>query len=404
MLIGILPFIQLGVSYYASVGVVGALVILWYQREHLVVLLERMLIARLAVVALMVIFTWGYPGSQDVLRSVREGVFFFLATGSAGWTLHSVRADVSRATRYARLLCLGLLALAVVQTVFLSRGVYFGIPKGLFSQNGGVIASDLDLYYSDIRPNGPYGEPSYLGAVCLCLLFAFGPLLLKSRLVNHSSALALATVMLSRSFSGLLFCMLMVFANLWKLVRSFATRLAVAAVIVAVCTLVLSTENTVTTRLDRLRSGEDVSSMARVFQPATIIPDILTKSPTGIPMTSFMDMGYVPAVGVYTEDLVHNGLLNLIINYGWAGFLAIGVWMLVLPNLNSCLFVLLLSMQNGAFLTPDKFVLIALSMMIYNACRHKAPAAASGVKVRQGALPLPDKTVYRPITDVQPWN
>ncbi len=404
MLIVILPFIQLGVSYYASVGVIGVLLILWYQREQMPVLFGRFLLVRLAVVALMVIFTWGYPGSgSDILRAAREGVFFFLATGCTGWRLHAPQRDAAGVSRYARLLCLALFGLLVLQTIFLSRGVYFGIPKGLFSQNGGVIAGDLDLYYSDIRPNGPYGEPSYLGGVCLCILFALGPLLLKSRLVNHSTGLALVVVVLSRSFSGILFCMLVVFANLWKLVRSFSTRIALAAGIVAVCTLVLMTENTITDRLDKLRSGDDVSSMARVFQPLTIIPDILTRQPTGIPMNRFIDMGYVPAVGVYTEELVHNGLLNLILNYGWAGLAAIAVLIAVLPTLNSRLFVLLLSMQNGAFLTPDKFVLIALSMMIYNTCRVRLPFQARQRPQRQ-AGEVETKAVYRPVTQVQPWQ
>ncbi|RWX78773.1 hypothetical protein EPK99_09300 [Neorhizobium lilium] len=406
MILGVLPFIQLGVSYYASVGVVGGLILFWFQRAHLLVLFQRFLLARLAIVALMILFTWGYPGSSsDVLRAAREGIFFFLVTGCVGWRLPGLEGSVTNAARYTKLLLLGLLGLTLLQTFFLSRGVYFGIPRALFSQNSNTIAGELDLYYSDIRPNGPYGEPSYLGGVCLCLMFAFGPILLKKSSVNHNTVLALIVVIVSRSFSGLVFCLLMLFSNLWKLVSSFTTKLFVLAGIVVVCAGLLMTENTVTSRLDRLRSGEDVSSMARVVQPIAMIPDILTRNPTGIPLNAFMELGYVPAVGVYSEDLVHNALLNLILNYGWLGLIAIGVWMCVLPDFNSRLFMLLLAMQNGAILTPDKFVLIALSFMIYNSCRASLPSRAPD-QLKVGAQPSAqhEQVVYRPITETKPWN
>ncbi len=406
LFIGILPFIQIGLSYYASVGVLGALMLLWYQRKHLPLLLERLLLVRLAVVALMVVLTWGYPASgADVLRAFREAVFYFLLTGCVGWSLHQGRRDVADAASYARLFLAGMLVLTLLQTLFLSRGVYFGLPQALFTQNASAIAGELDLYYSDIRPNGSYGEPSYLGGVCLCMLFAFSPLLLKQGRANQNTGLALATVILSRSFSGVVFYLLMLFASLWRLVGSFATRVALVAGIITVCTLVLTTENTVSSRLDRLRSGEDSSSMARVFQPMVLIPDLLTKEPTGIPMSRFMNMGYISSVGAYAEELTHNALLNLILNYGWAGLLAIAVWLCALPDLNSRIFILLLSMQNGAVLTPDKFLLIALSMMIYNTCR-----AAAARTVTAPVAPQPASRHnsvdqgYRPIRDVLPWK
>jgi hypothetical protein len=392
-------------------------ILLAYQRAQLQDLLRNLVFARLAIVVLMVIVTWGYPGSDaDVLRSAREGVFFFLMTGCAGWRLPSGVRGVPGAANYARLLCFGLLVLVLVQTLFLSRGVYFGIPQALFSQNGETIAGELDLYYSDIRPNGPYGEPSYLGGVCLCLLFAFSPLLLRSGVVRGGAILAVLVVILSRSFSGIVFCLLMAFTGLWGRLRSLSARLALAAAILSVCMVVGMIDNTITARLDRLRSGEDRSSMARVVQPLAIIPDLLIVKPTGMPMHDFVGIGYLPTVGVYAEELSHNAILNLILNYGWIGVLAILVWMYSLPDGSSRLFVSLLAMQNGAVLSPDKFVLISLSMMIYNSCRTQAqvPDVARVVFGRVGAgrgvmrrRLTSGKTLhgsgYRPVREVEPW-
>ncbi len=425
MLLGIFPFLQLGVSYYASFGMLGAMILLWYQRRQLHGLLRHLLIARLAVFALMVIVTWGYPGSgADVLRAAREGVFYFLLTGCAGWRLQTqATRGVAQATRgvaqaatAAGLLCAGLLVLVLAQTLFLSRGIYFGIPKAWFSQNAATIAGELDLYYSDVRPNGPYGEPSYLGGVCLCVLFAFGPLLIRSRVVRGGAVLAMLAVILSRSFSGIVFCLLMMSASLWRLVQSLPTRLALGAAILSVCTIVATTDNTITARLDRLNAGEDRSSMARIVQPLVILPDILIRKPTGIPMSDFIALGYLPVVGVYAEELSHNALINLILNYGWVGLLAIGVWLGTLPDANSRLFACLLAMQNGALLTPDKFVLMALSLMIYNSCRAQAklPIAAHAVprhnaagraatRPRTARWQHPQDGSYRPIREVEPW-
>jgi hypothetical protein len=425
MLLGILPFLQLGVSYYASFGMLGVVILLWYQRRQLHGLFRHLLVARLAVFALMVIVTWGYPGSgADVLRAGREGVFYFLLTGCAGWRLQTpATRGVAQATRgvaqaatFAGILFAGLLALVLAQTLFLSRGIYFGIPKAWFSQNAATIAGELDLYYSDIRPNGPYGEPSYLGGVCLCLLFAFGPLLSRSRVIRGGAVLAMLVVILSRSFSGIVFCLLMVFGSLGRLVQSPSTRLALGAAILCVCTVVATTDNTITARLDRLNAGEDSSSMARIVQPLVILPDLLIRKPTGMPMSEFMALGYLPAVGVYAEELSHNALINLILNYGWVGLLAIGIWLWTLPDANSRLFACLLAMQNGALLTPDKFVLMALSLMIYNSCRAQArlPVAAQAVprhdaagrgatRARPARREDPQGGSYRPIREVEPW-
>jgi hypothetical protein len=70
--------------------------------------------------------------------------------------------------------------------------------------------------------------------------------------------------------------------------------------------------------------------------------------------------------------LSDNGFFNLFFDYGFVGLLLIvPCFVFVFRNGDKLLFLLFISMQNGAFLSVDKFALIALGMILYNSMKNR---------------------------------
>ncbi|MVT53320.1 hypothetical protein GPL17_22880 [Bradyrhizobium yuanmingense] len=372
----VLPFIQLGYSYYASVSTAGAALTLFIAgRSNFRTLWRQNLVFRSIACLLMILATASYGGAsgQDVLRTVREVVAFFLVTGSASWSLPIFNSRIlSRVLFAIWLFGLGTLLMVIVQTVYLRSHAYFGIPMELFSQNTNTLPGELALLYSNLRPSGTFAEPSYLGGICLSLIFAISPLLKKKRSVQLLVALLVAIVAISRSLSGILFIFLYLSIYMRAALRSPAIFYGCVVSLFGILLAVTLTDNPISDRL--LTEGNyDASIMGRIFGPLEAIPKILPQYPLGIPLAPFQNMGYSFSGNLAAAEMTHNGLFNLIINYGLVGFLLVGVILFSFRNTEVLVYVLALSIQNGGFLTVDKFVIIALSIMLHNSLRASTP-------------------------------
>ncbi|MCK1740409.1 hypothetical protein IVA80_05900 [Bradyrhizobium sp. 139] len=368
----VLPFIQLGYSYYASVSTAAAALTLFIAgRSNYRTLWQQNFVFRSIACLLMIVATASYGGAsgQDVLRAAREAVAFFLLTGSALWSLPVFNSRISTRVLLAIwLFGLGTLAMVIIQTVYLRSHAYFGIPMELFSQNTNTLPGELALLYSDLRPSGTFAEPSYLGGVCLSLIFAISPLLKKRRSVQLLVALLLVIVVISRSLSGILFIFLYLSIYMRGTLRSPVIFYGCVVSLFSILLAVTVTDNPISDRL--LNGGDyDVSIMGRIFGPLEAIPKILPLYPLGIPLAPFQDMGYSFSRDLTAGEMTHNGLFNLIINYGFVGFLLAGVVLFSFRSTEALVYVLALSIQNGGFLTVDKFVIIALSIMLHNSLR-----------------------------------
>jgi hypothetical protein len=368
----VLPFIQLGYSYYVSVSTAGAaLILLIAGKSNFRTLWQQNLVFRSIACLSMIVATASYGGasSPDVLRAVREAVAFFLLTGSALWSIPVFSLRLSARILLAIwLFGLGTLAMVIVQTVYLRSHVYFGIPMELFSQNTNTLPGELALLYSSLRPSGTFAEPSYLGGVCLSLIFAISPLLMQKRSVQLLSALLLLIVVISRSLSGMLFIFVYLLVYMRGALRSPAVFYGCVVSLLGILLAVTLTDNPIS---DRLLSGGDydASIMGRIFGPLEAIPKILPLYPLGIPLAPFQGMGYSFSHDLAAGEMTHNGLFNLVINYGFVGFLLGGVVLFSFRSTEAMVYILALSIQNGGFLTVDKFVIVALSIMLHNSLR-----------------------------------
>jgi hypothetical protein len=322
-----------------------------------VVELFRPLFAPRFLVAIFMIAAVAFhadAGESDVRRAMREAVVFILMTGCSNWRIVGSWLAKSKLVLLVVTISSCMLILVLLQLLFIRRGVYFGLPQPWFSQNSGTLPSDLDLLYGKVRAAGTFGEPSYLGGFCLSMLFATSSAGYRDKANRILVMLLIAIPLLSGSASGGLFCgaLLAIIAA-----RRAATRgrsLVLHFVAIAIVVSVAIFVSGMWTRLQNILSGNDPSAEMRVFAPLRELPGLLVHSPLGVAYASHLQIS-------------DNGFLNILFDYGWLGVLLIvPVIGICFRRVESIVYVLLLSFQNGAFFSIDKFCLVASSMMLFN--------------------------------------
>src|SRR5262249_11859977 len=146
----------------------------------------------------------------------------------------------------------------------------------------------------------------------------------------------------------------------WARARSQRRAVAYLVVPIVVAGLALTTDNPISERLSHISAGDDVSAIDRVFQPLSVLPHILLNYPAGVPPLRFANTISAPE-SASSVELLHNGFINLPLNYGWVGFVLIALCAMSLRSPQMKLYMLFFSFQNGAFLAIDKFFIVALS-------------------------------------------
>jgi len=116
--------------------------------------------------------------------------------------------------------------------------------------------------------------------------------------------------------------------------------------------------------------NDSTSIRDRIMIPARIGFDYFLKNPFGVPYYQRLEMPVFQFESTNWFALSHNGLLNLIFDYGIFGFLIVIV--LILPlrkNGPLLLFFIYLGIQNGSFLDFDKAAIALLVLVFLKSCR-----------------------------------
>jgi hypothetical protein len=255
-----------------------------------------------------------------------------------------------------------------VQKIYLIKGQYFGIPITWFAMDGGTLPDDLSLYYSAVRPSGPYAEPSYLGFVLVSLALNFLP---KDQISRTDFLGIFALFVAGVATSSLSFLLALATVSLPRFIR-MTTR---AKIKVGFCILIVlgavsfwTGAVDVVSRLERTSgSEEDSSIIARIVLPALTLPNFLFSYPLGVTFSNLPN-AIAPFVtdSLYSsEDILNNALFNLMFEFGITGLIMIFfLWQAAAEATVRCyLFVAL--MFNGSFLAIDKFTVIILTVAMY---------------------------------------
>lgn len=378
-MLALMPFVQLGVSYYMSVAMLLAILMLVRLRTQLLVGL-RMRFWILLLVPLMYVPLILYSSdnfTDDVIRNGREAmVFFLMMVLFAGVAIRPISFAARPVLNAITILTLLVAILVGLQFVTLRGGVYMGLPREFYAQGMGTIPGALNLYYTRLRPAGTFSEPSYLGFVLLSFLLVAMAMYQRYRRGVALIVLTLIAGGLSQSASFVLFGIPLVLFGVLRSARGgFKTWMIVMIPVVAGMVYVIGDAMGLFTRLQGGTSvSGDFSIFVRIFGPLSALPDFLSNYPFGLPESTLNDalLKYASPLGIEPDQYRMNSLMNLFFQFGVFG-IPIAILLLWRNDLLLFWFMLGTLLFNGAFLAVDKLAIVCLTVAWYQAIRRARP-------------------------------
>lgn len=362
----LLPFIQLGINWWIGVPLLSLIIILISLDFGKItdIKLGTFGLLTSAIVLTTAINSSGEP--RDILRALREMlVFLLMLVALSPVEFKSKRIVPDKVIKILLIVSTSILLLTLFQFLAIRLGSTLLLPESWYPRNL-FVPTALDFKYSLIRPSATFAEPSYLGLFAFAIL-TIGIFLRRS----HAGAdflvyISAATIILSQSKSGIFFSIVL---SLVLIVTKLRNRnidsVKVSSVIILVTTLgfLLFLSN-----FERI--SDSTSIRDRILIPARIGFDVFLTNPFGIPYYRRLEMTVLQVENVNWFALSHNGLLNLVFDYGILGLLVIIVLAVNLRN-HGLLFLLFiyLGIQNGSFLDFDKATISLLVVVFLRSCK-----------------------------------
>ena len=367
-----IPFMQIGVSFYISgATVVAAATILKFHREITISILMNPMKSLAICLAFIMPMMYEYGiDSRDIQRALRETVFMLLMISAFSVVYDNFeKEDVRKITNIVYGLVAFYFLLVLVQTFFLSRQVYFGLPRTIFIANETALPGELDLLYSQIRPTGTFGEPSYLGFVMTSFAFVLFPLARNAWMPRFAIAAVLVCALITQSLSFFLAIGILVAYERPGFKKINGPVILAATVVLILLGIYFS--DIVVRFAERLTSisdsSKESSGFVRIFGPISVLPDYLAEYPTGAPFYKLYPIleKYVP-IGLRPMTFYDNGLINFVLDFGFYGFLLLYLYFSSARDNTTRIYLFAAGIFNGALLSPDKLGVLILMVALYN--------------------------------------
>ncbi|MBF7012799.1 hypothetical protein QUC32_24545 [Novosphingobium resinovorum] len=378
MLLMLIIFIQVGYTYWLSVAVLSASILLIRLRHQLIAGFKSQpwVPFIFLLMFLPLIFERSVDFDHDFLRSGREALFGILMLLIViGSRVRPLAVNMSKIAVSLGVVAAFLLTLVIIQIGALKSGVYFGLPEEAYAFGDDTIPGALDLIYSDIRPAATFSEPSYLAFICTSILLILLSFFDSTRRMLSSIVIVISVGILSRAASfvvfggGLsgIFVTRIVKGRNKLLILGFLALGAVATILIQ-ATLLDGRLNVVDRVLRGGSSTGDASVFDRFFGPMYLMPEYLPTYPLGLPSSLVQRAISAGAAQIGTNGpaLLMNGFFNLLFQYGFSGFI-IALAFLVRRDIIVSIYLMSCMMFNGAFFAVDKFVVISMTITIYHA-------------------------------------
>ncbi len=385
----LLPAIQYGFNYFASVAAFLFLLTAWKTRLRIALL--PCALALLAAGASLAVCAAALPDEPNLLRETRFAVgLVFLFSALSGAPQHAAQRFDGR---FALAMLIALFLVTVLQWFASKKGVALFPPQQLFShRNDQALASAWVAHAQEhgyewsLRPAATFSEPSYLGYMTLLLHFLCLHTLRRLRWL--ALIVALTTCLLAQTYFGLT-------ANLVILGVFHAPRapkvfaVAIGGAVLSASVLVIdagalpSFATHSGSRLERIVSGQDTSVGIRLTQPFKLLDQIFTHAPVGVPMSAAASYFERHRLIVPFEDApLENGVFNLLFAYGWLALpLFVLLWRAAGGGVTAT-FMLLVLAQNGAPLDFDKLAVVVFAVQIARHSCNRPAVPRMGAAVR----------------------
>lgn len=375
-----LPFIQLGLTYWASVqGVIFLLVALFVLKG--ISRLQLLMFVIIAVSLLMSLMGHLYSDTLlyaffRILRQILSLYLIVCAANTLSWRPRDYFFDVA-----LPFVVVALSALVILQflTYTLLGWTYLFLPAELFIAGFSTIADHwIDFaathgLVADVRAAGTYAEPSYFGFIALSLAFLVLRGVQDGVRKTWLLGLMLVAVICSKSASGVvLYVLLLLFA--------FRQRLTLPIICCVLLVLALGLVGAdllldfhLLERLSNITNPAlEPSGYIRLILPLKHIALVLQHKPLGVPLSEFFTFtsqhlseyvgGSIGPVQLLkgVSSGTDNGFLNLFVSFGLGGFVLVGLFPFIVKDGLILVFLLFVCQFNGDIFAPDKVAVIAL--------------------------------------------
>ena len=369
----LLPFVQLGLSFYASFATLLAVVIAL--RFHMVFRIPTdpfvaVTIIIAAAMFLSLLSQTPMDLGQSALRIAREALFFTLLAIAVPNIAKNPPLIPRAALPYLIAIpAFFLLLMVIIQFLALARGIYLGPPKAAMAQNANTVPDLLTLRYTKVRPAGFYGEPSYLAFMATTLMVMIAPVALKSRLATWTLIAVVTTGLLSQSLSFVIAGSIVAY---FAFFQGQSARLRITFVLLTISGAGLALAlGALKTRFGG-GTGVDISTYVRMLAPLLVLGQSLIDNPFG---TSFLELeraisSQAASLGLRPRELLHNGLYNIIFSYGLIAVPIVWLTFRAVSDNVLRIYVLAAMMFNGAFFQIDKITIVLFTLIIYHSLMY----------------------------------
>lgn len=355
------PLIQVGINWWIGVPLICLVIILLALDFRNI---SPVIFAIFGVLTWAIILSTAINGSgetRELLRAFRELLVLLLMLLALSPIEFKNKTLIPE--RVLRIMCIvssSIFLLTLFQYFSIRNGHTISLPESWYPRKL-FTPTSLDFNYSHIRPSATFTEPSYLGLFAFANLITGVSLKSKYRDANYLIFISVATIILSQSKSGIVLSILLfVVLVIAKLRNENINSLKMPKV-----ALPLFIFSVFLFFFNISHINDSASIRDRILIPVRIGFNFFLSHPFGIPYYQRLEM---PVMQLQTANwfaLSHNGLLNLVFDYGCLGLFVITILAFSLRN-EGLLFLLFiyLGIQNGSFLDFDKAV-IALYVVIF---------------------------------------
>lgn len=347
----LIPFLQLGVSFYESVSfTIFVISFLWSlsilrekNKEKDIVLIGCLLFLFKSFLLIFESFD-----EKEILITIRELVCF---TGVIliSQKISKARIKLIILKKVIQFLLFIILLISVLQVYFISKGQYFGFPIEYYVMNKETLdfAEQALFHGTRYRPTSFYGEPSYTGWIVLSIITI---VTLRNEFTTKFKALTFlfgfTIVIISGAFGGIISVGVFAIFYYVRLNKS-NTRIIVISLISIGLFVAFNFLSELNTRITDIALSSDESSIIRFSRPFLYLKE------------SFFE-GKIFGVNNYSELAIDNAGLGLLIHYGILAILLMILIIKFIQNKILVLFLLLALNFNGSFFSFDKIIVLSL--------------------------------------------
>ena len=362
----LIPFIQLGASFYWSVQMVIFVLLISFLsfKELSKNIFYGGGLLLLVFMGTSLFFQENQDLNQSVLLTVRIFLCFIVLLTCLSQK-HINEKFNSLIELIIASIAFGIFVFAIMQKQSFSAGSLLYIPRELYIANEGTLGDELSVYFNTVRPSATFAEPSYFGFIALSL-YVLTLVKFTKKWLKLATTMALwGGVLVCATLSGVI--SLFIITILYYAKKGLDLKLLILFLLLLLVSLILFDHNfysilsVLEARVSNIGSGQlDASAESRILKPFVLIRYIFENHPLGLTTDVLIKkLGLDAVIGT------DNGFLLLFVNFGLTAFYL--YWLIFLKLVRRpilAVYLLMASMFNGSIFSFDKVTVMGLVVLL----------------------------------------